>query len=116
MYRGDEIFQREAAAAQTRGIGEEVVLLLVAAEIDDVGDAGHPHEVLLDDPILPASELTRAVAVALQRVLVDLTDGCVIRSQGRRHSLRDFRSGEPLGDLLAGKVDVHPILEGDDDL
>ncbi len=80
--RVDQVLQREAGVAQPARVGEHVVLLLEAAEADHVGDAGRAHQVLRDDPVLPAAQLAGRVAVALQRVLVDLPDRRVVRARG----------------------------------
>ena len=54
--------------------------------------------------------------IALERVLVDLADGGVVRSERRRDAVRHLRVGQPFGDLLSREVDVDVILERHDDL
>ncbi len=116
LDRGDEILQRDRARAKPGRIGQPVVLLLVAAEAHDVGDPRHAHELLLDDPVLPTSDLARRMAVALQRVLVNLADRRVVRAERGDDAVGHLRTGQLLGDLLASEVDVDAVLEGHDHL
>ena len=55
-------------------------------------------------------------AVALQRVLVDLPDRRVVRSQVRRDAFGHVGVGQPLRHLLPRPVDVDVVLEGQDHL
>src|SRR4030095_13643285 len=89
----DELFQREPARAKSRWIGEHVVLLLVASEAHDVGYAGDAHQVFFDDPVLPAAELARAVVIAVERVLVDLTHRRIVRAERRHDALGYLGAG-----------------------
>ena len=109
-------FSVSPLARSSARVGEHVVLLLEAAEADHVGDAGHAHQVLLDDPVLPAPQLARRVVVALERVLVDLPDRRVVGPERGRDPVGHLGVGQPLGDLLAREVDVDAVLEGDDHL
>jgi hypothetical protein len=49
-----QVLEREVVRAQSAGVGEDVVLLLEAAEADDVGHARRAHQVLRHHPVLPA--------------------------------------------------------------
>ena len=55
--RVDHVLQRDARVAQPARVGEHVLLLLEAAEADHVRDARRAHQVLRDDPVLPAAQL-----------------------------------------------------------
>ena len=112
----DQVVERHARVAQAARVGEHVVLLLEAAEADHVGDAGRAHQVLRDDPVLPAPQLAGRVAIALQRVLVDLPDGRVVGAEARRDPVGHVGVGQPFGHLLARPVDVDVVLEGQDHL
>ena len=56
------------------------------------------------------------VAIALQRVLVDLPDRRVVGAEVRLDPVGHLGVGQPLGDLLARQVDVDVVLEGQDHL
>ena len=67
-------------------------------------------------PVLPAAQLAGRVAVALQRVLVDLPDRRVVRPEVRRDAVGHLGVGQPFGHLLPRPVDVDVVLEGQDHL
>ena len=114
--RVDHVLERDARVAQPARIGEHVPLLLEAAEADHVGDAGRAHQPLRHHPVLPAPQLAGRSPIALERVLVDLSDRRVVRPEVRRDALGHLGVGQPFGHLLACPVDVDVVLEGQDHL
>src|SRR6058998_4426300 len=66
------LVQRDAARLQPLGVDLHLVLLHDAAEGDHVGDARHLLQMPLHHPVLELAQLHGRVAVADQRVAVDL--------------------------------------------
>ena len=51
------------------------------------------------------------MVIALERVLEDLPNGCVIRAEMWFHPGWDFGFCKPFSDLLTSEIDVDVILE-----
>ncbi len=109
--------QREPVRAQLRRVGEDVVLLLEAAEADHVGDARRRAS--------GASRRPSPASCAARSACGDRSPACTGRPArpacrwGRAcgvDAVGHLGVGQPLGDLLAREVDVDVVLEGDDHL
>ena len=97
----------------------DLELLGEAAPGVDLGDPGHADEAGADDPILERAQLGQVDigVTAREEVVVDLAQPGGDRPHRRPlDALRELRLAEPLVDLLAGEVDVGPVLEDGDDL
>ena len=88
--RRDQLRQRQVLPLELIGVDLDVILLRVAAEADDVDDAGHLTELLLEDPVLRRLQVGQRVALADDAVAEDLADG-VPRRQLRLHVRRQRR-------------------------
>ena len=80
---GDHVRQRDAVGAQPVGIDGDLVLLLVAADAGDLGDAGHAAERVAQGEVLERAQLVEAVLAGLvdERVLEDPADAGGVRAR-----------------------------------
>ena len=116
----DHLGQRDVVAQQAVGPDVDVELLLVAADAQDLGHAGHGLQVELDDPVLQRPQLLEA-ALAGGVVQVVEEDQAHARGDGAHRRLAEAlgdalaRLHDALADQLPRQVDVHPVLEIDVD-
>ena len=95
----------------------DLVLLFVASPGIDLGDAGHSAKGRLDNPVLNGARGGEVVAERADPVVEDLTEAGRDRSHLRpADALGQLDSRQPLGEELAGEVDVGPIGEDHGDL
>ena len=74
--------------AQPIRIDVDLVLLDVAADRRDLGDAGNGVELIADEPVLQGAQLAQRVRGALDRVPEDVSDAGRVGAQRRRDALR----------------------------
>ncbi len=94
-----------------------LVLTLKAADRGHLGDAVCLGELKADQPVLQASQLGERPLCAEHDVLIDPADAGRIRSERRRHALRQALGGEVqiFEDAAARPVEVGAVLEYDID-
>ena len=97
--RVHQLLEGQVLPLELIGVDLDVILLGVAAEADDVDDAGHLAELLLEDPVLRRLQVGERVALADDAVAEDLADG-VPRRQLRLHPRRQLDELEAIDDLL----------------
>ena len=113
----ENVAQRQAAALQAIRVDHDFVLLGEATPGVDVGDAGDGAQLVLDLPVVERLQLHGAVAVALDRVLVDLAERGGDRPHGGLQSLGNAVAGldQAFTDELPGEVGRDAVFEDNRD-
>ena len=113
--RVEHLPERQAARLQLLRGHLDLVLLDEAAERHHVGNPRHLLQVPLHHPILDLPQLHRRVALADQRVAVDLAGRRGERPERRLDPVRRVDLRQALVHLLAREVEVGAIVEGEHD-
>ena len=113
----DDGAERQVVGAQPVRIDVDLVLLDIAADRGDLGDAGDGVELVADEPVLERAQLAQRLRRALDRVPEDVPDAGGVRAERRRHA-----RGQALGDEAHALEDARPrevqidvVLEDDVD-
>ena len=109
--------ERQVVGAQPVRIDVDLVLLDVAADRRDFGDARHGVELVADEPVLQRAQVAQRQRRALDRVPEDVADAGRVGPERRRDAggqrLRD--QAHALEHARAREVEVDVVLEDDVD-
>ncbi len=115
LDRHDDFVQGQVVAAQRVGVDEDGVLLDFPSPGVDFGDLGDGGEFVANGPVEQRLELHERKSGGLDGELVDLAESGGHRphdgGDAGRHGALDLV--EPLGDELAGAVQVDRVVEDD---
>ena len=111
LYGLGHVGQRQAQAVELVGVHFDVVLLDEAAYAHHIGHALHLLERAHDVPFLLGAQLVQRVAVALEAVVIDLSQRRVVGRHLGRHARGQIGLGQALRDFGARGEAVCMVVE-----
>ncbi len=113
----DDGAERQVERAKPVGIDVDLVLLDMAADRGDLGDAWDGVELVPDEPVLETPQVAQRLAIALDGVPEHLAHARRVRPERRHRALGHPRrhEAEPLEHARASEVQIHVVFEDDVD-
>ena len=111
--RLDDAAERQVVGAQAVRIDVDLVLLDVAADRRDLGDARHRVQLIADEPVLQRPQVAQRMTIALDGVPEHVTDPRRVGPECRHRPLGHLRGdeAEALEDAAPGEVLIDLVLE-----
>ncbi len=112
-HRLHDIAERQVIGSEPVGIDVDLILLNVAADGCDLGDAGNCIQLITNEPVLDAAKVAERMTVALDRVPEHVAHARRIGAECGRGSFGQHARHEiqPLEDPRSRKVLLHVVFE-----